>query len=144
MPLLPSHSVTTLGLVLISHPTEGRRLSGWGVKACGWQVKSLINMCRTWVGLGGWLHTEVVCLSITHPSTNQASHKVISLITSLLPQQTAIRGYWVRTTCQLETEPTIVKLRVLPSHPCGPLCIVKPVQSTDAPVLSVVYLHTLM
>jgi len=27
LPLLPSHSVTTLWLVLISHPTEGRRLS---------------------------------------------------------------------------------------------------------------------
>jgi len=39
-----------------------------------------------WVGLGGWLHTKVVCnhfdrpKTVTHPTTNWAWHRVTSLM----------------------------------------------------------------
>jgi len=53
-----------------------------------------------WVGLSGWLQTEVVypLLMVTHPSTNQARCRVTSLIeTNMLPlDQAATRAICLR------------------------------------------------
>lgn len=39
-----------------------------------------------WVGLGSWVHSEVVYLAVTHPAANQAQHRVTLLIkTKALP-----------------------------------------------------------
>jgi len=35
-----------------------------------------------WVDPGGWLHTEMVYLSVTHPSTTRAQHRITLLITT--------------------------------------------------------------